>query len=215
MSWERLLSGSRFPQLCSTAYAGVRQVLLAPKKFEHPLMLGRLASSRLIPCSAPAPTWSVTLSITTRMGREMILRAGHKFAQHPPETRDDLIRQIRKTRFVDPWAAVDPGRARGGTIWKHDLVVPRRPQEGVLKEVAEKETGKRVLRVRARSRTRMSQRRALTWLALASRANGSLLNGSSIRPDRHLVLRSFYTCTGVRTSCKTCAATASSTRRSR
>ncbi|GAA5862557.1 hypothetical protein JCM3774_001057 [Rhodotorula dairenensis] len=94
----------------------------------------------------PAPTWSVTLSITTRMGREMILKAGHKFSKHPPETHDDLIRQIRKTRFVDPLSAVHPDKARGGTISKHNLVVPRRPQEGVLKEVAEKETGKRVLR---------------------------------------------------------------------
>ncbi|GAA5976481.1 hypothetical protein JCM10908_005515 [Rhodotorula pacifica] len=94
----------------------------------------------------PAPTWGVTLSITTRVGREMILSAGHKFSQKPPETHDDLIRQIRKTRFVDPLSAVKRNKTRGGTVWKHDLVVPRRPQEGVLKEVAEKETGKRILR---------------------------------------------------------------------
>lgn len=97
---------------------------------------------------APSPTWSVTLSITTRMGREMILKAGHKFSKHPPATRDDLIRQIRKTRFVDPLSAVKPDEVRGGTIWRHDIVVPRRPQEGVLKEVARRETGKRILRVR-------------------------------------------------------------------
>lgn len=94
----------------------------------------------------PSPTWSVTLSITTRMGREMILKAGHKFSKHPPATRDDLIRQIRKTRFVDPLSAVKPDEVRGGTIWRHDIVVPRRPQEGVLKEVARRETGKRILR---------------------------------------------------------------------
>jgi hypothetical protein len=82
------------------------------------------------------------------MGREMILKAGHKFSKHPPATRDDLIRQIRKTRFVDPLSAVKPDKVRGGTIWRHDIVVPRRPQEGVLEEVAQRETGKRILRVR-------------------------------------------------------------------
>ncbi|POY72519.1 hypothetical protein BMF94_4345 [Rhodotorula taiwanensis] len=117
------------------------------------LIVGIVTTREAIPAAIshiirgpPEPTWTLGLSITTKVGRAMIDTAGRRFSKHPPATRDDLIRQIRRVRFIDPLSAIEPDKTRGGTVWSRDLIVSKRALGGVLKEAAEAETGKRVLR---------------------------------------------------------------------
>lgn len=100
-----------------------------------------------LPAAAPEPTWPVSLSITTRVSRAGITTANKRFEKALPQNREELIRQIRECRFIDPLSSCAPDEARGGTVLGHSIKVTRRPQEGVLKEPAQRETGERILRV--------------------------------------------------------------------
>lgn len=132
----------------------------------------------------------------------MIDTAGRRFSKHPPATRDDLIRQIRRVRFIDPLSAIEPDKTRGGTVWSRDLIVPKRALGGVLKEAAEAETGKRVLRVRLAFHP-LASSSGSPDPSIRTRRNGRLQNGSSIQRVLHHGRRSYCTCTEAHMSSKT------------
>ncbi|BGP54244.1 hypothetical protein JCM8202v2_001821 [Rhodotorula sphaerocarpa] len=118
-------------------------------------VVGRTTAKQALPAIVshifkrpPEPTWKVSLSIATRVSRAGIATANERFEKTKPQDHDELIEQVRECRFIDPASSCTTDEIRGGTVLFRNIRVKKRPQDGILKEAAERETGDRILRAR-------------------------------------------------------------------